>query len=105
MAEQELHKKYEKDSVMHTEEVGLKRLDFGLFQLQKVAVIMGHLWNTKDPRLQKRLLHLLHMRGQSLKSIWLLILEFYAKNEDFHDLIKIKMERVPLQQLVQSLRN
>ena len=45
------------------------RSDAGLFTLQQCCIVLGHLWATGDAGLRKRVLMLLHQKGQALSSI------------------------------------
>ena len=46
----------------------IARMDAGLFTLQQCATILAHLWATGDVGLRKRILMLLHQKGQALAS-------------------------------------
>ena len=50
-----------------TDELLLVRLDAGLFTLQQCALIAGELWAIGDLGLRKRILSLLHQKGESMK--------------------------------------
>lgn len=47
----------------------LAKMDAGLFTLQQCAIILAHLWGTGDVGLRKRILMLLHQKGQTLANI------------------------------------
>ncbi|EFJ40460.1 hypothetical protein VOLCADRAFT_69464, partial [Volvox carteri f. nagariensis] len=59
------------------EELLLARLDAGLFTLQQCCLIFGNLWATGDVGLRKRLLALLHQKGQTLGPVREVLLEYY----------------------------
>ncbi len=45
------------------------RSDAGLFTLQQAALIIGHLWALGDTGLRKRVLSILHQKGETLGGI------------------------------------
>lgn len=45
------------------------RQDAGLFTLQQAALILGHLWALGDLGLRKRVLGVLHQKGETLGTI------------------------------------
>jgi beta-catenin-like protein 1 len=47
----------------------MARMDAGLFTLQQCAIIVAHLWSTADSGLRKRIIMLLHQKGQALANI------------------------------------
>lgn len=51
------------------EELLQLRMDAGLYSLQQCSIIIGHLWATSDSGLRKRILALLHQKGQTLADI------------------------------------
>jgi beta-catenin-like protein 1 len=44
-------------------------MDAGLFTLQQSAIIIGHLWAMADTGLRKRVLGILHQKGETLEYI------------------------------------
>ncbi|GLC46520.1 hypothetical protein PLESTM_001885000 [Pleodorina starrii] len=67
----------EEDEQVDEEELLLARLDAGLFTLQQCCLIFGNLWATGDVGLRKRLLALLHQKGQTLGPVREVLLEHY----------------------------
>ncbi len=51
------------------EELLLARMDAGLFTLQQCCVVVGGLWGAGDAGLRRRILTLLHQKGQTLGPI------------------------------------
>ena len=54
---------------MDADDLMLAKMDAGLFTLQQCAIILAHLWGTGDVGLRKRILMLLHQKGQTLANI------------------------------------
>ncbi|GLI67804.1 hypothetical protein VaNZ11_012092 [Volvox africanus] len=67
----------EEDEQVDEEELLLARMDAGLFTLQQCCIILGNLWATGDVGLRKRLLALLHQKGQTLGPVREVLLEYY----------------------------
>ncbi|GIL93422.1 hypothetical protein Vretimale_6066 [Volvox reticuliferus] len=67
----------EEDEQVDEDELLLARMDAGLFTLQQCCVILGNLWATGDVGLRKRLLALLHQKGQPLGPVREVLLEYY----------------------------
>ena len=64
------------------EEVLLARLDAGLYTLQQCALIVGQLWLAGDVGVRKRVLMLLHQKGQALATVRQLLKEYRASLGD-----------------------
>ncbi|GAX82009.1 hypothetical protein CEUSTIGMA_g9437.t1 [Chlamydomonas eustigma] len=65
------------DEETDPEEILMARMDAGLFTLQQCAIIVAHLWSTTDTGLRKRIIMLLHQKGQALANIKDVLLEYY----------------------------
>ena len=59
----------EEEGELDEEDLMLGLMDAGLFVLQQSASIIAHLWMIQDPSLRKRILTLLHQKGQTLSQI------------------------------------
>jgi len=74
------HRAIVEEKLAAEREVGLleARMDSGLFRLQQVAQIVGHVWSSGDIGIQKHILQLLHLRSVSLEGIREILLELYT---------------------------
>ena len=67
---------FDEDEEMEEEDLLLGLMDVGLFALQQSASIIAHLWLVNDAALRKRILTLLHTKGQTLTQVKDVLLRF-----------------------------
>jgi hypothetical protein len=72
----------EEEEELGDEEILLARMDAGLYTLQQCALIVGQLWMAGDAGVRKRVLVLLHQKGQALAAVREALREYRANLGD-----------------------
>lgn len=67
----------EEEGEVDDEDLLLGLMDVGLFVLQQCASIIAHLWMMQDSSLRKRILTLLHQKGQTLAQVKDVLVNFH----------------------------